>query len=228
MWYGTPAAAAQSIFLVWLQMGGRTKTSDFNYTSHVIIYMRFVSRGGSERYKNKHDLCMCILTSCSEHITSSVHLPSHFPILEGSGRGLEPRRLRGKDESPFRSRLAKRLGSHHSLQKWPDQGLLTPCRSGVSVTASNPSWPLGVIGEFPCVLLGKGGSTSHGPAAVQPTPKTGPPRPHLPERGHTKAQRKTESCHEEPPAMNQNEYHMMPNHTVEKGRRGASPQCYYD
>lgn len=100
---------------------------------------------------------MCILTNCSEHITSSVHLPSHFPILEGSGRGLEPRRLRGKDESPFRSRLAKRLGSHHSLQKWPDQGLLTPCRSGVSVTASNPSWPLGVIGEFPCVLLGGGG-----------------------------------------------------------------------
>lgn len=100
------------------------------------------------------------------------------------------------------------------------------CRS-VSVTASNPSWPLGVIGEFPCLLMG-GGSTSHGPAAVQPTPKTGPPRPHLPERGHTKAQRKTESCHEEPPAMNQNEYHMMPNHTVEKGRRGASPQCYYD
>lgn len=105
--------------------GGRTKTSDFNYTTHVIIYMRLVSRGGSETHKNKHDLCMCILTNCSEHITNSVHLPSHFPILEGSGRGLEPRRLRGKDESPFRSRLAKRLGSHHSLQKWPDQGLLS-------------------------------------------------------------------------------------------------------
>lgn len=66
---------------------------------------------------------MCVLTSCSEQITSSVHLPSHFPILEGSGRGLEPRRLRGKDESPFRSRLAKRLGSHHSLPKRPDRGL---------------------------------------------------------------------------------------------------------
>lgn len=30
------------------------------------------------------------------------------------------------------------------------------CRS-VSVTASNPSWPLGVIGEFPCLLMGGGG-----------------------------------------------------------------------
>lgn len=76
--------------------------------------------------------------------------------------------------------------------------------------------------------VGGGGPTSHGPAAVQPAPTTGSPRPHLPERGHTKAQRKTESCHEGPPAANQNEYHMMPNHTAEKGRGGATPQCYYD
>lgn len=69
---------------------------------------------------------MCTLTSCSEHITSSVHLPSHFPILEGSGRGLEPRRLRGKDESPFRSRTAKRLGSNHSLPKWPEKASWHP------------------------------------------------------------------------------------------------------
>lgn len=69
---------------------------------------------------------MCTLTSCSEHITSSVHLPSHFPILEGSGRGLEPRRLRGKDESPFRSRPAKRLGSNHSLPKWPEKASWHP------------------------------------------------------------------------------------------------------
>lgn len=53
------------------------------------------------------------LTSCREQITSSVHLPSHFPILEGSGRGLEPRRLRGNVGSPVRSRLPARLSSHH-------------------------------------------------------------------------------------------------------------------
>ena len=54
------------------------------------------------------------LTNCSEHIAKRVHLPSHFPILEGSGRGLGPRRLREKDGSPVRSRLPGGLSSHHS------------------------------------------------------------------------------------------------------------------
>lgn len=64
------------------------------------------------------------LTNCSRQTTSSVHLASHFPILEGSGRGLEPRRLRGNDGSPVRSRLAGRTGSHHPGLGGPVQRLL--------------------------------------------------------------------------------------------------------
>ena len=68
-----------------------------------------VKLGVDERLsQHKHTL-----TNCSEHITTSVHLPSHFPILEGSGRGLGPRRLRGNDGSPDRSRLPNGLSSHH-------------------------------------------------------------------------------------------------------------------
>lgn len=42
------------------------------------------------------------------------------------------------------------------------------CRSGVSVTASNPSWPLGVIGEFPCLLM-EGGGVHFSRACCGPT-----------------------------------------------------------
>lgn len=179
--------------------------------------------------RTTRDLFMRKLTSCSEHITSSVHLPSHFPILDGSGRGLEPRRLRGKDESPFRSRLAKRLGSKHSLPKMtrprpPDTHDARDSR----FTARDPSCRLGEGGWWwlsvnSRAAFSEGASTSHRPAAVQPTPTTGSPRPHLPERGHTKAQRKTESCHKGPAAMNQNQDHMMPHHRAEDGRRGGDP-----
>lgn len=60
---------------------------------------------------------------------------------------------------------------------------------------------------------GGGRSTSHRPAAVRPPPTNESPRPHLSERGHTKTQRETESCHNEPRAADRNEHHMIPNHT---------------
>lgn len=64
------------------------------------------------------------------------------------------------------------------------------------------------------------GSGSRRPAAVRPPPPTTEsPRPHLPKRGHTKAQRETESCHNRPRATDRNERHMILNHTGAAGRR---------
>lgn len=74
-------------------------------------------------------------------MTSSVHLPSHAPILEGSGRGLEPRRLRGNDESPVRSRLPARVGSHHARVNAAQGPPPPPPAALLLLTAADPCWP---------------------------------------------------------------------------------------
>lgn len=127
--------------------------------------------------------------------------------------------------------------SAHTITGWtdlPKAAAASPWNADLALplTLTDPSWPL-VLSVNPGWFSGRGAkkkrgaSTSHRPAAVQPTPTTESPRPHLPERGHTKAQRKTESCHNLPQAIDRNEYHMIPNHTETVGRRGATPQCYY-
>lgn len=66
---------------------------------------------------------------------------------------------------------------------------------------------------------GGGGDVHFTPACCGPTTES--PRPHLPERGHTKAQRQTESCHNQPQDADRNEHQMIPDHTGAVGRWGG-------
>lgn len=128
---------------------------------------------------HKHEHRIYTLTSCSEHITNSVHLPSHLPILEGSGRDLEPRRLRGKDGSPVRSRLPDLLGSHHSRMNRPAQGrrrrlllLLLKRWSGASTHSVRSILVAGFIDKSREVFRKKrkrGGGVHFTPACCGPT-----------------------------------------------------------
>lgn len=127
-------------------------------------------------------LCIkaCSLTSCSEQITNSVHLPSHFPILEGSGRGFEPRRLRGNDESPVRSRLPSRLSSHHSRDEQtctrPPPPPPQPLPPALPLTVADPSpasafvYTIPVAGMFSGGGKGRGDEKEGGAGGVRFTP----------------------------------------------------------
>jgi len=140
----------------------------------------------------------------------------------------------GAAEAPGEGRVPGQIQTAWSSQLTPFPAELTCPRQPLPPLTL--AWPLGsqrvthlgrwvfCVGKYQSRVdeeRGRGGggrSTSHRPAAVRPPPTNESPRPHLSERGHTKTQRETESCHNEPRAADRNEHHMIPNHTGGGGR----------